>query len=325
MAGVHFVTNLGGIRTTRRTSKTWRPELALSAGPLQLGRTGDGTFGELYGAAWALALTVLGPRLFQVQGDEWQDRTDPDALGELVGLDVRHVALAFDQAARPVLAYERGGVWVRQWDGNGQRYITRGPFPGRDPVLICDALVLRDVPESDVLLYLLDAGRVTLRVQREAYGVARLAADLQDSGAVLDQALAVPAGLQLLGERGDGRPWALASDLYPLRFTDRVAGTGALSGTLVAVLARVEVADTVAGAGALSGSLVNVGAVTSYADDMAGAGALSGALVAVLARVEAADTVAGAGVLSGTLVVVVVRSESSDQVNGAASITGVVE
>ncbi|MCD0174765.1 hypothetical protein IHN32_02195, partial [Deinococcus sp. 14RED07] len=133
---------------------------------------GAGTVRDLYGAAWALALHRDGPALYQLHAGIWEARSDPDALAELDG--VRHVALAWDQAARPVLAWERSGaVYVRQWSGDAAGYVTRGPWPGRDPLLLADAPLLGVTGDSDVLLLYLDGAALAYRLQREAYSTAR--------------------------------------------------------------------------------------------------------------------------------------------------------
>ncbi|MFC6803057.1 hypothetical protein ACFQDE_16155 [Deinococcus caeni] len=134
---------LGGVIVTKRSRRTLRPELVVAAGPQRLAQPGGGTYDDLYGSRWALGLYRGGPRLYQARSGVWVDRTDPDALGALTASGVRHASLAFDQAARPVLAWEQSGaVYVRQWDALGTQYVTRGPWEGCDPLLISDAMAL---------------------------------------------------------------------------------------------------------------------------------------------------------------------------------------
>jgi len=216
---------LGGVIVTKRGRGTLRPELVLSTGPQRLARTGGGTYAELYGARWALGLYRGGPRLYQAQAGVWVDRSDPDALGVLTAAGVRHVALAFDQAARPVFAWEQGAqIYIRQWSPQLAQYVTRGPWAGCDPLLMNDSAAHYDPAESDVLLLHLDADRAQLvaRVQRELYAAARPLAALP-ADAVLDQLVGLPLSLQVLGEAG-GAPVALRPELYPLRVRDRLAG-----------------------------------------------------------------------------------------------------
>lgn len=222
---------VGGVVVTKRLKQTRRPELVTAPGPLALGNPQNGTYRDLYGASWALALYRGGPQLFQARAGVWVDRTDPDALGELVKGGVRHVSLAFDQAARPVLAWERdGAVYVRQWSAQAGRYVTRGPWAGRDPLLTTDALAGHPVADSDVFLLYLDGGAVVSRVQREAYEQPRpLAA--APGGAVLDQIVPAPAQLQVIGAAG-AVPLVWRTPLYDVQVRDRLTTGAALAVTL---------------------------------------------------------------------------------------------
>ena len=221
-------------------------ELALARGPRVMAVTGGGTFEELFGYAWLALLDrrELRLRLFQAQasgvpwaigGDpaaaEWFEVPVPDLVHPV--REVRHLALAFDQAARHVVAYERGGeIWVRQWDPVGQQYVMRGPWPGVDPVLVMDATVGYHVPDSDVLLFHLTPDRMTLvmRVQRELYETAHTVETFAEE-AILDQGVALPYQFELLGSLAsdpDATGLVLRSDLYPVRGQDSL-GTASLA------------------------------------------------------------------------------------------------
>jgi len=147
--------------------------------------------------------------------------------------EIRHLALAFDQAARHVVAYEREGeVWVRQWDPVTQAFVQRGPFPGVDPVLIQDATVGYYPPDSDVLLFHLSPDRTSLvmRVQRELYATAHTIQTF-DQPVVLDQAVALPYQVELLGSALDAlgaTGYAVRSEIYPVRVEDAL-GPASLS------------------------------------------------------------------------------------------------
>jgi len=232
-------------RVSRR-GKGYFAEVALARGPRVMAVTGGGTFEELFGYAWLALLDRQERRLrlFQAQvgGSPWPIGGDPAAaewvevpvpdLVHPVG-EVRHLALAFDQAARHVVAYEREGeVWVRQWDPVGQRYVMRGPWPGVDPVLVMDATVGYHVPESDVLLFHLTPDRKSLvmRVQRELYGTPHTIETFNEE-AILDQGVALPYQFELLGSLSsdpDGTGLVLRSDLYPVRGEDSL-GTANLA------------------------------------------------------------------------------------------------
>lgn len=228
------VERVGGVVVTKRDRRTLRPELVLSAGPVRLGQPGGGTFAELYGAAWSLAVYRSGPQLFQARAGVWTEQSDPAALAGLTG--AQHVALAFDQAARPVLSWELDEqIYIRQWvPGTG--YVTRGPWAGRDPVLSTDALVNVPVSQSDVHLWHLDGGAVVARVQRELYAVPHQVATAEP-GALLDQALPDRYRLALLGARADGTPLVLTSTRYPVPVQSRARAT--LSGPTGAALLPV--------------------------------------------------------------------------------------
>ncbi|BAC55302.1 hypothetical protein AV953_gp23 [Thermus virus IN93] len=203
-----------------------------------MGDTGDGSYATLYGYAWAGLLDRVERRfcLFQAQvpGEGPWPLHDPRGPEVAVWVEVevpplphpveeiRHLALAFDQAARHVVAYEREGeVWVRQWDPFTQSFVQRGPFPGADPVLINDATVGRYVPDSDVLLFHLTPDRLNLvmRVQREGYATAR-SVWVFERPVVLDQVVELPYRIELLGSFTnalEATGFVVHSGLYPYR------------------------------------------------------------------------------------------------------------
>ncbi|MDW8480594.1 MAG: hypothetical protein RML14_01530 [Meiothermus sp.] len=205
-------------RTSKRGSHHL-PEVALARGPVGgEGVTGDGSYLALFGAAWAL-VQHQGDKLlhlYQLQ-TQWVETGIVPIPHE--GREIRHIALCFDQAARPVVAYERAGqVWVRQWEPVLSQYVLRGPFAGVDPVLIQDAEVNFYSPESDVLLFYLSPDRRTLhmRVQRELFANERTI-ETYPTERILDQGLALPYQWELLGEgitvRSDTYPVYLPTDL----------------------------------------------------------------------------------------------------------------
>jgi len=232
-------------RVSRR-GRGYIAEIALARGPRVMANTGAGTFEELFGYAWLALLDRRERRLrlFQAQvgGSPWPIGGDP-AAAEWVEVpvpdlmhaveEVRHLALAFDQAARHVVAYERKGeVWVRQWDPVRGEYVMRGPWPGVDPALVMDATVGYHVPESDVLLFHLTPDRKSLvmRVQRELYATPHTIETFNEE-AILDQGVALPYQFELLGSLAsdpDSTGLVLRSDLYPVRGEDSL-GTANLA------------------------------------------------------------------------------------------------
>ena len=221
-----------------RRGKGYLAEIAIARGPRVMAVTGGGTFQELFGYAWLALLDRRERRLrlFQAQtggspwpigGDpaaaEWVEVSVPDLIHPIK--EVRHLALAFDQAARHVVAYERSGeVWVRQWDPVRSEYVMRGPWPGVDPVLVMDATVGYHIPDSDVLLFhlTLDWKQLVMRVQRELYETAHTVETFAEE-AILDQGVVLPYQFELLGSLAsnpDGTGLVLRSDLYPVRAGD---------------------------------------------------------------------------------------------------------
>ncbi len=224
-----------------RRGTTYAPELRLAPGPRSMGDTGDGSYATLYGYAWAAVLDRAERRfrLFQAQvpGEGPWPLNDPRGPGAAVWVEVEvpplphpveeiaHMGVAFDQAARHVVVYERQGeVWIRQWDPVIQQFVMRGPFPGHDPVVLNDAVVGYFPPDSDVLVWHLTPDRKTLvqRVQRQLYATAQVLQTFQEP-VVLDQAVALPYQIELLGSLVsalDATGYVLRSGLYPARLND---------------------------------------------------------------------------------------------------------
>ncbi|WP_243091305.1 hypothetical protein [Thermus neutrinimicus] len=234
---------------TYKRGDTFAPEVRLTPGPRAMGDTGDGSYATLYGYAWAAVLDRAERRfrLFQAQvpmegpwalndprGPEvavWVE-VEVDPLPHAVE-EIRHMGVAFDQAARHVVVYERQGeVWIRQWDPVSQAFVMRGPFPGCDPVVLNDAVVGYYPPDSDVIVWHVTPDRKTVvqRVQRELYASPH---DIQTFAepVVLDQAVALPYQIELLGSLGnalDATGFVLRPELYPVHLQDAL-GSATLS------------------------------------------------------------------------------------------------
>lgn len=275
---------------------------------------------ELYGRPWALALYRDGPQLLALEGEMWAPVDDGGALPDLTS--ARHVGFAFDQAARPVLTWERAGaVFVRQFDGTAGQYVTRGPFPGRDPVLICDALLMGRSDTSDVLLLVLDGPALVVRVQREQYATTRILAAVPPDS-VLDQV--VPTGLAwtALGEGPDGAALAWRSRDYPVIHADALAGSVSLTGALLDMLHRVAAQDTLTTSQTISGAFVLVSTSFTVSDTVMTSQVLGGSLAVVVVARALTDTVTTSQVVGGSLVVVGVPVVLADAVTTSQTITG---
>lgn len=234
---------------TARTSKRgshWFPELALCKGPSAEGQTGAGTYFELFGYNWALSLDDANQlHLSQEQGGTWVEVTPLVPLPVLSGT-ARHITMAFDQAARPIIAWEDAGqIYLRQWDVGTSSYLTRGPWPGRDPVLWWDYPLDRVMfpasiqagNNSDVLLFHIAGSQVGYRLQRESFATWHPLTALPP-GYYLDQVVMTGSGYGLALGNDAGEAIYLNSDAFawryadPLRLTARPASLGIYASTL---------------------------------------------------------------------------------------------
>ncbi|GGJ56640.1 hypothetical protein [Deinococcus roseus] len=200
-------------------------------GPLTLATVGNGTYQELFGAIWRITWDrKRGLILQQKQGSDFQE-VEPDEPLPVLPNRARHISLAFDQAARPVLAYELDQViHVRQWNPVSHQY-TYQQVDGLDPVLLMDAHLHYFTPDSDVLLYCLDLERLHLQVshQRNTYQDQTQVSTLQ-LPAFLDQVAAYPYMSRILLHDHKGAEVRFVSPLYPYRAEDTLSVTAAASG-----------------------------------------------------------------------------------------------
>jgi len=202
-------------------------ELRLTKGPTTIGQPGDRTYGDLYSRDYLVFLDQTGRlRMYVSTGTSWAPvAEDLYPQPPHPGNQIRHIAVCFDQNAKPVLAYELDNrVYVYQWNETTQQYTTYGPFPGVDPVLIQDATISFYPPDSDVLLLHLstDRTRLIMRVQRESYGTPREAATFSRP-VLLDQANAFPYYGQVVGSYVDSpnrTGFAVLTNLYPVNTSD---------------------------------------------------------------------------------------------------------
>ncbi|MFC6919736.1 hypothetical protein [Meiothermus taiwanensis] len=201
------------------------PEVAKAAGPQQMGATGDGSYLTLFGRNWA---AILNKKTQQVElyGETptgWEQVPIPPIAHPT--RECRHLALAFDQSARHVFAYEVGEqIFIRQWDALLGEFVYRGPFVGVDPVLINDAEVNYFVPDSDVLLLYLTPDRKSLkmRVQRQLYAIEH---HIESYATPKTLDILAPLGYQWQAE-GDGLN--VRSEMYPV-YISEMAASGAVS------------------------------------------------------------------------------------------------
>mgnify|MGYP001027667227 CR=1 FL=1 len=209
----------------RLPSRTHFAELFLAPGPERIGVTGDNAYATMFGFDWLLVWDrddgLL--HLFQERDGAWQEVTEdlPPVFASPVPVGARRWSLAFDQAARVILAYEDGAgiVRVTRWEPSSNSYVQNVSFSGRDPVVVMDASWSYAIPGSDVLLFHLssDRERVLCRVQRDIYAVEH---EIWDYGTpvILDRVIALPYKYQILVSDSTGTPLpdVLVSDLYPV-------------------------------------------------------------------------------------------------------------
>lgn len=317
----------------------WAPCLAWSSGPQALATTGDGSFTTLYGANWLAQICLDGTwRLYQRTSDEALTVVSWDVEPPTVSISARHPTLAFDQAAKPAIAWEDdSGIWLREFDETAGAYDFVGPFAGVDPVLLCDATVNYHVAGSDVVLFYLSEDRLTLnyRVQSENFGTEHahhtfsdaVVLDVQDIGGYRFQLRYSDSAGAVIGPVGDGFT-ALLSDVYPIYVgEDLSVSVGALEDgvyTLV-VLTRPEVTESVsATVGALAdGVMLNV--ILQRAEVIDALDATVGSLgdgvlfYAIIPRgevVESVDATVGALADGVYFYVLINRSEVVDALTG---------
>lgn len=254
----------GYIRAWREDGRPyWAPCLAWAPGPVSLASTGDGQYPTLFGRAWLLQMCQDGSWvLYQRDGTETLQVVPWDVVPPFGGITARHVTLAFDQAARPAIAWEEAdGIRLREYDENAGQYAFVGPFPGCDPALLMDATINFRIPGSDVVLFYLSTDRTKLyyRVQSENFVIEHEHVDFEQV-AVLDRSDLEMLRYQLTfaledGEQEviDGSPQSLRSLLYPYYALDHqgasIGNYPAAEFTLVVTVrtADVEALATVVG------------------------------------------------------------------------------
>lgn len=208
-----------------RGVKTHLYELRLSRGPIQIGQVSD-DYNQMLGAVYALSLDTDGVwRLERYSGVAWESVSDP--VLSILPPAAKHIALCFDQAARPVVAYEQDeSVYITQFDAFSRAYVVRGPFDGVGPVLIWDYEASHYAGDSDVLLLYLSRSRleILMRAQRDEYSIQYLVHN-NPTSLFLDQCMATQFRLQLIAGQDSDQPTPISipfiTELYPYRTSVR--------------------------------------------------------------------------------------------------------
>jgi hypothetical protein len=213
----------------------WAPCYAWAPGPQALVTTGDGSYTTLYGESWMLQMCPDGTwRLYHRRNLARLEHVAWDVTPPAASETARHPTLAFDQAARPAMAWEdASGITLREFDEVAGVYAFVGPFPGRDPVLLADATVNYHVGGSDVALFYLsdDRERLMYRVQNDNYLVEHehhdfgmpVVVDASDIGGYRFQLKYSDLNGVVIPESGSFR--ALVSDVYPVHVRSLATGS----------------------------------------------------------------------------------------------------
>jgi hypothetical protein len=308
-----------------RRGKLRVPEVRLALGPTAEAVTLEGAFADLYGTPWALALEPSGVlHLLRLDaGGEWLEVPSLEPL-PVLSRSARHIALAWDGSARPVIAWElEGAVFVRRFDSFTGAYIISN-VPGVDPCLWSDALALETTTDSDVILFHLDVTRTQAfsRIQRETFAVPRVAGEL-GARCDLDAAVTANHGVQLVLASRAGA-FALQSPPYPVRHRDSMTGGSSVqSGALqLTTLFHASSDDAQGGSSVLSGALNDITVFRAVEDTaFGGSSVLSGALLLVTTpHASSDDAHGGSSVLSGAFRLVTSNVTNANAVTGGSSV-----
>lgn len=230
------------------------PEVALYRGPQTIGVVNSGSYNDLFGYNWALLWDKgRGLVLLKEVAGQWLEQTSPEPLPALQKHD-RHITAQSDQAARPIIAYERSQtLWVWFWNPFLSTFELENLGAGIDPVLMMDAQLNGITGNSDVVLFYLSSDRQTIhyRLQRDRWATPYTLASLPQP-MYLDQVVALPFRYELWLGTDQLLSLTLRSALYPIDVgTESLAGTiDILNGTYLP--ARIDASGTEALAGQIS-------------------------------------------------------------------------
>lgn len=165
-------TKVGTASTTRRPDSISFDYLtAFSVGPIDNGDSSGGATNRVWRVRAVNDADGLGGAVYLSRANDantaWEAET---LLFAYLGLAVE-VDLAFEQAARPVVALEIAGhIWIYWFDPTPANFVLDDLTTGRTPRLILDDVV--NTNNSDVLLfYCLDGTGLRYRQQRDRYGI----------------------------------------------------------------------------------------------------------------------------------------------------------
>ena len=209
-------------------------EIDLTLGPSTVAVPSAGDYPSLFGEEWLVVLCDdLSLCLYKVENGG-VTLTPWDVAPPVMDASAEHVSLAFDQTARPVIAWQQSdGIHVRQYDEIGGAYAFTGPYAGTDPVLLNDAAVMFDVGLSDVILFYLSADRLHLkyRIQSENFVAEHNLYDFAQA-VLMDSVDALPYRYQIRYALAAGDPdtsagviQALRSLIYPVRLGDPIGAS----------------------------------------------------------------------------------------------------
>lgn len=208
-------------KETLRGSYSYFAEYHTFRGPSSLGVVGNGSFSDLFQRDWTLVFTrdnLLKLFRWNDGTDDWNEIVIPNPLPTFDNTE-RRFSAAFDQAATLVIAYEKAGtVYIHYYNAVGQTFQTR-TFAGINPTLLQDALVNRDVADSDIICGYQkpNVSRIFLRYQRETYNTEHELSVTLSGNPILDKLIPLHFRWQALTTDSRGTPLSAlpASQLYP--------------------------------------------------------------------------------------------------------------
>jgi len=195
------------------------PEIVQCLGALTEGDSSDNSQAALYQTPWKAELKEDDYIYYFQDLNGWQclasERYEPNA---------RHIAIAFDQAARRLTAREVDEtVLVKEWDFTSTTYLDTASFAGVDPCLLNDAIPRGLNNFSDIKLFYLSVDRnsVLWREQRDNFTIERTLRTYTQQ-IRLDQVVSDKHSIKLFVSDITGQALeAIGSNIYPFYETDQ--------------------------------------------------------------------------------------------------------
>lgn len=293
------------------------PEVFQARGPAGLGAIG--TVQDMWAYNWHVRWEQNGNVV--LAREDLSGWTDVQTLPLSLPDEARRISLAFDQVAQPVIAWEEDGqLWVWEAAPNA----LRGPFPGRDPILLMDAEISGDISGSDVCLFHLSQDRAVLqcRLQRDAY---LLPEDyyLYSNPVHLTRIVQHAFELEI-----QSTAESVLSSYYPIRSTDAMSGSGHISdGELLAQDIERTHTENMTGTGLVSSGQLEDLYFKVSTEALSGQGGITGGNVDLAFTRTSTEALSGNGLISSGLreVVGIERSNTENMTGSGLISSGLME